>query len=141
MTKPTVDSLDALAVSNDCTEEPKYRCRHNTHPENKGPTFKSEKELKRHERNHDPAARKWHCGCCQNLGDKFEASTRKDKVRDHIRLRHEKPKSGDKKNKGVSCPVEGCSTLFTVVSCLGEHLRQEHPDHSQTIPRQNTNGE
>ena len=138
MKKPTGDSLGALKVRNNCTEAPKYYCMHCTHP---GPTFRSVKEWKRHERKHDPTARKWYCGCCQNLGDTFEASTRKDKVRDHIRLKHEKPKSGDKSNKGISCPVESCATLFTVPSCLGEHLRQVHPDHSQIVPHQNTNGE
>ena len=138
MTTPTVaDIQDGLATHQGYTEAPVYRCMDDRHPEGERPTFTSKKELKRHKKKHDPNAPRWYCGCCQNLGDKFEGNTRKDKVRDHMRNIHEKPKS--EFELGIHCP-EGCLTLFTVTSCLDEHLMQVHSSHSRGIPSQTTTG-
>lgn len=134
----SVGSPDALAISNDCTEGPKYRCMDDTH-KNRGPTFKSERDLKRHWKIHDPDAPIWFCGCCQNLGKKFKGKIRKDKVQDHLRRIHD-PKSGGTPNPGTICLKEDCLMLFTSASCLDEHLRQVHPSLLPTTPRQNTNG-
>ena len=134
----SVDSSDALAVSNDCTEGPKYRCTHDTH-KNRGPTFKSERELKRHWKVHDPDARKWYCGCCQNLGEKFKGNTRKDKVQDHLRRIHES-KSAGTPNLGTICLKENCLTLFTTASCLDEHLRQVHPGYRREMADKTMDG-
>ena len=137
----TVEDLqDVSALHHGYAGEPKHHCTHDKHAEGERPTFASKKELKRHLREHDPNAPRWHCGCCQNLGDNFEGKTRKDKVQTHLRTIHEKPKS--KNNLGISCPEESCPTLlFTVASCLDEHLRQVHPNYPRDMPSQITNGE
>ena len=140
-TNPTVVDLpDALAFRHDHAEDPRYRCMDDTHPENDRPTFKSEKELKRHERAHNPNAKRWYCGCCQNLGDTFKGKTRKDKVQDHLRRIHESKSEGTP-NLGTRCPEEDCLTLFTAASCLDEHMRQVHPDYPWDKTDQKLNGE
>lgn len=96
------------------------------------------KELKRHMKMHDPKATLWHCGCCQNLGDKFEPKVRKDKVQTHLRKKHAKPKS--EHNKGIRCPEENCYTLFTAASCLDEHWIQNHPSRPLQKPSQTITG-
>ena len=112
---------------------------HHTHPEDERPTYTAIKELKRHQKEHDPEAILWHCGCCQNLGVKFEPKVRKDKVQTHLRSIHEKRKSG--RNKGNHCPAEGCYALFTAASCIDQHWRQHHAGQLQEAPSQTTAGE
>lgn len=100
--------------------------------------FSKEKELTRHMKKHDPNAILWQCGCCQNLGAPYKAKERKDKVRDHLRSRHQS--SGSEDTKGIDCPVDNCYTLITAASCLDEHLRQEHVGHYWDLSNQTSNG-
>lgn len=100
-------------------------------------TFSSIKELRRHAKVHDRNSVHWVCGCCQNLGDRSTANTRKDKVQDHQRKIHGNSKS---KSLSIKCPMEHCHTLFTAPSCLDTHLRMSHHDQSEVIPSQPTNG-
>lgn len=111
---------------------------HPTHPKNDRPTFTAIRELRRHERVHDPNAPLWHCGCCQNLGREFEPNKRKDKVQSHLGRVHGKPKS--ESNTGICCPY-CCNTLFIAASCLDEHYRQNHSSHPQGMPSQTITGE
>ena len=111
---------------------------HHTHPEDDRPTYKARKDLMRHEKEHDPEAILWYCGCCLNLGDTFEPKVRKDKVLAHLRNIHAKTKSG--LSKAIDCPAGGCNTMFTATSCLDEHLRQNHADQLQTTSSQSITG-
>lgn len=126
------DLQNVLAHPHDRTDLPKQRCSHLGCEK----TFKREKDLKRHSIEHDSNATIWHCGCCQNLGDKLKGKPRKDKIQSHLRNIHGKTKS-------VECPEEGCYTLFTTTSCVDEHLRQihpgQHPGHTQGMPSQEIN--
>lgn len=90
-------------------------------------SFKQKKDLRRHERNHETP--QWYCGCCRNLRDPFKGVSRKDKLLDHMRKKHQLPGPGT----GIlpsSCPEgnshNGQTVLFTTASCVDEHLRQEH---------------
>lgn len=140
MANSTVPNLqDGSAVHHGYKDESKHRCTHHTHPEHERPTYTAKKELKRHSKVHDPHATLWRCGCCQNRGENFKPNTRKDKVQTHLGKRHARPKS--EHNKGIRCPEAGCYTLFIAGSCLDEHCRQDHPNHTRTIPSQMTIGE
>lgn len=90
--------------------------------------FKQKKDLKRHEENIHGSS-KWYCGCCRNLDEKFNG-TRKDKLLNHMRKKHQLPGP----SSGISplpCSEQshhnGQKLLFTTASCVAEHLRQEHP--------------
>lgn len=90
--------------------------------------FRQRKDLKRHEKMHKKSPQ-WYCGCCRNLHTEFKGLNRKDKLLDHMRKRHQLPRSGS----GIpplNCPEEighnGQNLLFTTASCVVEHLRQEH---------------
>lgn len=140
MSASTVSDLQgSLAVQHGCTKEPKHRCMDPTHPESKRPSYTSKKELKRHEKVHDPKSKRYYCGCCRNLGVEYKDHTRKDKVRDHMRGKHGEPKSED--NLAIECPGEGCSVLLTADSCIDEHMRQAHPGDQWEMPSQTTNSE
>ena len=122
-TKTTVVELtNGLAVHQGSMEPQKHCC---IHPGCDG-RFAQKKDLKRHEKIHDPNSTLWYCGCCQNLGDKLKGGgkTRKDKVQSHIRKIHDESKSMD--NKGIICPEDHCYFLFTGASCVDEHLREYH---------------
>ena len=51
-------------------------------------TFGRQKDLKRHQKMHNPASPLWYCGCCLNVGVAFEGLYRKDKLQDHMKKRH-----------------------------------------------------
>ncbi len=118
-------------------EEPKFRC---SYPGCQDISFKLKKDLTRHEKRHDSGATLWYCGCCQNLGHTYEGKARKDKVRDHLRNRHEKRES-EGKTLGIQCSERACYTLLTASSCLVEHFRQEHPGYTSEALSQTTKGE
>ena len=109
-----------------------------THPEDQRPTFTALKDLKRHQKEHDSRAKVWSCGCCLNLGENFGPKVRKDKVRDHLRNIHAKPKS--ELSKPIECAVEDCKTMFTATSCIDEHLRQKHAGQLQSTSSQSITG-
>lgn len=117
------------AVRHDSPEQSELRCQF---PQCQKPSFKKLKDLKRHEKKHDPNAVLWRCGCCQNMGHPFKLQIRKDKVLSHLRNIHERSKSED--SRALSCPVASCHTLLTAASCLVVHLKQEHPDYARENP-------
>ena len=125
-----------MAAHNDHTHGTNLRC---SFPECEGIKFKSRKELRRHAKGHDPDSTRWYCGCCQNLGERFKPNPRKDKVQDHLRNKHETSRSEEKKTIGISCPVEGCYTLFTALSCLDRHFKQ-YSTHTSELSYQLDNG-
>lgn len=91
-------------------------------------SFKQLKDLRRHEKIHEPP--EVYCGCCRNLGIPFKGGSRRDKLLVHMRKKHQLPGPGS----GISpwsCPEEkshgGQTLLFTTASCLSEHFQQEHP--------------
>lgn len=131
------DSLDGAAAQLGSMDGSKFRC---MHPECQGFSFKMQKDLRRHEKKHDPSSPLWQCGCCLNLGQSYSGSKRKDKVRDHLRNQHETLKSKDE-TAGIFCPENGCHALLTAASCLDEHLRQEHPGNTMVTSAQNKDGE
>lgn len=136
-TSLTVPNLrDDVAGLHDPIDGSRFPC---SAPACTGTSFKHKKDLKRHEQKHDPNATLWKCGCCQNLGHTFGGSTRKDKVRDHLRGQHQHEKNKSKRI-GEMCPEEDCYTLFTAASCLREHLRQEHRRCTREMQSQTIDG-
>ena len=100
--------------------------------------FSNPKDLRRHEKDHIPGARKWHCGCCINLGEFLDGLTRKDKLQAHMRRNHSLPPPNNE-YLGLQCREDGCDewTLFATESCLLEHSRQVH---SATVGQQVNHG-
>jgi hypothetical protein len=108
-------------------------------PQCSNATFKLKKDLTRHKRMHNPKSPLRNCGCCQNMGQIYKGNTRMDKVRDHLRSKHDTQKP-EGRTLGERCPIVGCHTLLTAASCLHEHLRQEHPNDILETTSQTING-
>ncbi len=139
----TVRATEVDTISNiTSSDDPKHRCRRCQRG------YRRKTDLRRHEKGHNPDAFTWKCGCCQNRGEKFE-STRKDKIRDHIRSSHPKQDNSQKlKSESPEepcpvkeCPVNTCDTLLRANSCVIEHLSQEHCGQSWEPPYEAPNGQ
>lgn len=104
---------------------PTHHCRWPDCANTKG--FKQPKDLRRHEKLHEP--RQLFCGCCRNLGIPSKGFARKDKLLDHMRKIHQLPGTHSGKSP-QGCPDgnnhNGQGLWFTTASCVDEHLRQEH---------------
>ena len=103
-------------------------------------SYNREYDLKRHEKEHDPDATVWQCGCCQNQGEHHNGTKRKDKLPGHLIKEHNAQRV-DGRFPGILCKVPDCHTLFSTALCLDKHLRQKHPEYPVNALERSINGE
>ena len=81
-------------------------------------------DLKRHQRGHSGAKHRYHCGCCDNMGNvPTYCSHRKDRMKQHIGKKHSR--KGFEVCKTAPCN-EGIELAFSSKSCLLLHKRENH---------------